>query len=358
MTGVPPLSSLIFVIILAVWAVYLVQHWVRRRDHLATARSVDRFSESMRVLERRRALPRPDLSEPAPRSYSVSPLRPARPQVVVKRGEPAPAFAGATAVAPSAAYRRARNGARLRAAALLLGSAAMVTLVGLALAGVLQTWWIFVGIGALALSVSLVRWSVSRGRSTSGTRRTTTAGRSARPAPSRSTAAPAAPHRARRPARQHPASQHPASQHRAAEHGAVELGKETGAAHHAFARQSVAATTRTARRSVRAVALYDIDEVEASLLGAEPPATQPTGWSASGAEVPDGAELRDGQASEIAAGTWEPVAVPPPTYTLKAKAHRGAAAPSPTGATELPADGAVMALDEEYEDLPRVGNAG
>ena len=53
----PPLSSLIFVVILAVWAVYLVQHWVRRRDHLATARSVDRFSEAMRVLERRRALP-------------------------------------------------------------------------------------------------------------------------------------------------------------------------------------------------------------------------------------------------------------------------------------------------------------
>nr|MDQ2758229.1 hypothetical protein [Actinomycetota bacterium] len=46
-------GSLIFLLIVAVWAVYLVQHWIRRRDHLATARSVDRFSDAMRVLERR-----------------------------------------------------------------------------------------------------------------------------------------------------------------------------------------------------------------------------------------------------------------------------------------------------------------
>ena len=50
-------SSLIFVVIIGIWAVYLVQHWVRRREQLATSRSVDRFSAAMRVLERRAPIP-------------------------------------------------------------------------------------------------------------------------------------------------------------------------------------------------------------------------------------------------------------------------------------------------------------
>ena len=78
-------SSLIFLVLLGVWAAYFVQYWVRRRDHVATARSVEQFSEAMRVLERRDALPRTDLSEPALRSYAVHPARAARPQVLVKR---------------------------------------------------------------------------------------------------------------------------------------------------------------------------------------------------------------------------------------------------------------------------------
>ena len=52
-------SSLVFLVIIAVWAAYFVQYWVRRREHLATARSVDQFSEAMRVLERRAALAEP-----------------------------------------------------------------------------------------------------------------------------------------------------------------------------------------------------------------------------------------------------------------------------------------------------------
>lgn len=49
----PAPSSLIFVVIILIWAAYLLQHWIRRREALATARSVDRFSEAMRVLDRR-----------------------------------------------------------------------------------------------------------------------------------------------------------------------------------------------------------------------------------------------------------------------------------------------------------------
>ena len=53
--GMQP-SSLIFVVIAGVWAAFLVQHWIRRREHIATARSVDAFSETLRVLKVR---PRP-----------------------------------------------------------------------------------------------------------------------------------------------------------------------------------------------------------------------------------------------------------------------------------------------------------
>lgn len=79
-------SSLIFIVVVAIWAAYLVQYWVRRRDHLATIRSVDRFSAAMRVLDSHRLS---QTTEPA-RSYAVSPTRAASPQVVVKRGVAAP----------------------------------------------------------------------------------------------------------------------------------------------------------------------------------------------------------------------------------------------------------------------------
>lgn len=46
-------SSLIFLVVIAVWAVYLTLHVIRRREHLITARNVDRFSVHMRVLQRR-----------------------------------------------------------------------------------------------------------------------------------------------------------------------------------------------------------------------------------------------------------------------------------------------------------------
>ncbi|MGA8980864.1 MAG: hypothetical protein WB473_17270, partial [Pedococcus sp.] len=78
-------SSLIFLVIIAVWAAYFVQYWVRRREHLATAQSVDQFSETMRVLERRSPLPATDLSTPSRPSYAVSPARAVRAQVLVKR---------------------------------------------------------------------------------------------------------------------------------------------------------------------------------------------------------------------------------------------------------------------------------
>ena len=303
MSAVPPVSSLIFVVILAVWAVYLVQHWVRRRDHLATARSVDRFSEAMRVLERRRALPRPDVAEHAPVRSSVPLLRPARPEVVVKRGVPAAArTSGSTAVAPTAAYRRGRRVAQLRAAGLLVSSLVMVTLAGLVGVQLIHWAWAFAGIALLATTVGGVRLSVARSR---------------RAAPrSRPSAAPAT------AARPLPAPE--ARPELAAQVAAV-------AAPRTARRQVDLAARRTAVAATPA--LFDLDEVETALQPAEP-AVQP--------------QVRE---TEVALpGAWDPVPVPPPTYTLKARAYRAPA--------ELPADGAEMALAEEFEELPEVRSVG
>lgn len=78
-------SSLIFVLVVAIWAAYLLQYWIKRRDHLATVRSVDRFSDAMRVLDAHRMSR--DSAEPTPRSYAVAPTRAARPEVTVKHAE-------------------------------------------------------------------------------------------------------------------------------------------------------------------------------------------------------------------------------------------------------------------------------
>lgn len=323
------MSSLIFVVILAVWAVYLVQHWVRRRDHLATARSVDRFSEAMRVLERRRALPRPDLAERAPASASVPLLRPARPEVVVKRGAPAAARvaarpAGSTAVAPSAAYRRRKRSAQVRAAGLLASSLVMVVLAGLVGFQLVHWGWAFAGIALLAATVGGLRLSVARSRRAA--------------APARATAPRTAPARPAPAVRTAPAPA-PAAQDR------------TGPAAQARpARRRVDLTASPA--AAAPPALYDVEEVEAALVSGEPHETEVARpeQAVSDQAVSDQAVSEQAVPEQAAPGEWSPVPVPPPTYTLKARAYRAPA--------ELPADGAEMALEEEFEELPPVRSVG
>jgi hypothetical protein len=87
--GLVQVGSLIFVVIVAIWAAYLLQHWVRRREDAAATRSVDGFSKAMRVLEKRPLLPRSELRAPRPDSYAVKPAAAARAIVDVKRAVPA-----------------------------------------------------------------------------------------------------------------------------------------------------------------------------------------------------------------------------------------------------------------------------
>lgn len=152
-------TSLVFLVVLGIWAAYLIQHWLRRREHLLTARSVDAFNEALRVLERR---PSATTSTPRPRSYAVSPLR-TQPGVVVKHG-------GATSV--RAAQPAATTDPRLRVAG-LAGCALLMLLavVGLVLGHVGP----LVPIAALLLlagDIAYLRWSA---RLRSSSRRSTAA---------------------------------------------------------------------------------------------------------------------------------------------------------------------------------------
>lgn len=264
-------SSLIFLVIIAIWAAYLLQHWVRRREHLATARSVDRFSEAMRVLTR----PEPR-TETAPaaaaRPYLTSPARQSRPEVVVKRAvvtlpkasagsEPAaPSRARPAAVRPTRLFRAlgAMTGIsarRLRGLTLLVALVAVPTLVGLAAVRVVP-WWAAGAAGAvLVLDLAVLRTVARRGRA------------------------------ARRQARD-AARMHHRSGPTAASRGAT--GRTAGDGH------GIPAGARTDRPAHGAPAKASATEV----AGAD----------------------RIG---------WQPVPVPPPTYTLKAKAEP-ATAPAAT----------------------------
>jgi hypothetical protein len=166
-------SSLIFLVLIGIWAAYLLQHWVRRREHLATARSVDRFSDAMRVLERRAPLPEFELTGPRPRSYAISPARPSRPEVVVKRAHsvrPDVPTTTTTAVT-DAAVRSTRafrilagvSARRIRGVSLLTSLLLVLVVSPLAVISVLPWWSVPAVVGTLMVDfIWLRRVAVSK----------------------------------------------------------------------------------------------------------------------------------------------------------------------------------------------------
>lgn len=221
-------SSLIFLVIIGIWGAYFVQYWVRRREHLATIRSVDAFSETMRVLQVRAPLPSVDDGGSLPRTYAVSPARAMRPQVTVKRAEayaasPAtspvtrPVTPSAPAASPDVERSPARDEAPVpgmyptratRGIVLLVGLAGTLVFGLLAAVGVL-VWWAFVV--PLLMAVAGFVWlragvqaeakarRAARGRARRAAARVAPATRTAMPATSESSrtdevsAAPTAP---------------------------------------------------------------------------------------------------------------------------------------------------------------------
>ena len=297
-------SSLVFLVIIAVWAAYFVQYWVRRREHLATARSVDQFSESMRVLERRSPLPASNLSTPQPRSYSVTPARAARPQVLVKRAETSQAEVPTPPegeVEPSARRIAPRVARRNRAMIMLGALSTVVVAVPL------------VALSLLPLPVLLVPL-VSVGGAVGWARAAAQAERR-----SRSALRPAQPTRSR------PSS--PTT--------AVETVREVGAE----VESEAAAEAEIATHPVKP----ELFDVQAEPVGAAVPAAV-----APEAVRTPARPLVDEDDIPL---TWDPVPVPRPTYTMKSRVTR----PAPTSA-DLVGD-----ADTEYaayEDIPERRVAG
>ena len=284
-------TGIVFVVLVAIWAAYFVQYWSRRREHLATARSVEAFSEAMRVLERRPAR-HATANDRISTAYSVSPARvisrPApRPQVMAKPrpaptgGDPAmrlpdslpkisvPTFSavkgslpkrGAKAASPAQKPVGRGSGPtpsrKVRGLVLLASLAATLVLGGLAAFSVVVWWAPLVALGVVVASFFWLRSAVQaeiRARRAARSRvRRTRAG--ARPAGTAATAVAG---------------------------GAAGSAEEHEVADLAVGRELI----------------------EDSMVVAD------AGAQATGFERPDG---------------WQPVPVPPPTYTLKAKAERPA----------------------------------
>lgn len=351
-------SGILLGLIVAIWGAYLLQHWIKRRDHAATARSVDRYSEAMRVLERRRRTsPRASVSA-GPRSYAVSPLRPATPEVSVKRARPddaalaptpAPVVSAraerraerraarqdahrAPARRPVAVSRRTRGVTLLVSLVLALGVATAVVVVPL-------PFWALAPAALLVLAA--VVW-LHRAPSTARARavRSRPVPRT-EPTPVRAERRPSRPEvRRERPARRSaPAARAevaPSVQIAAAR--ATRRGDRRQQSAPAVASASRVAAPEPAAVSTRRreAVLYDVDAAEASAAARRAPAPQPV-------------------AAPAEPGTWTPMDTPPPAYTLKAKAPRREA---PLPVADLPFEGSALDLDEVDEDLPAAFRAG
>ncbi|MGN6524261.1 MAG: hypothetical protein ACTHMZ_13840 [Actinomycetes bacterium] len=315
-------SSLVFLVIIAVWAAYFVQYWVRRREHLATTRSVDQFSESMRVLERRNPLPAADLSTPQPRSYAVAPARPARAQILVKRAASAelpasPASSGAPHLADRRDERPAdrrdeRTAARRTRAMILLGALSTVLVtVPLVALGLLPLATLLVPVASIGVAVGWVRTTaVAEQR----------ARRAARPV--------SAPAPARRPRQTHDAA---FAREETASHAAPDAAPDPEAVEARSELFDVQAVVADARKPAQAVASAEtVERVEP----AQPAPMRP---------------LVDEDDIPL---TWDPGPVPRPTYTMKSRATR----PAPAAA-DLVGDADTEYTAYEQEPVRRVAGA-
>lgn len=349
-------SSLVFLVIIAIWAAYFIQHWVRRREHLATARSVDRFSESMRVLEHRAALPVADLSAPQPRSYAVSPARPARAEVLVKRAGRAPeaveapstARAGAmgsdstTGDASAPQHSSVAPSRRVRGLTLLGSLASVPLFVVLAALGVQP--WLAVLAPVVAVGGALA-WVRSGVRAEQAARRAARAGRSSRGDAS----ADARPAGAARPARAQGRSAAPAQ---TAARAPQAPGRSTSVTSPAPQRaemeqadpEPAAAQSVVSEPAAKRDSFYDVEAVERAAAPAHSVPTRTPAAVAAGQQVPvqhvPVGPLVDEDDIPL---TWDPVPVPRPTYTMKAVASRTQLPPVEQG---VPPEFADAAYDE------------
>ncbi|MGN0064795.1 MAG: hypothetical protein ACI379_11175 [Nocardioides sp.] len=144
----PDLSSLIFVALAVAWVAYLGPKLLKHHDEVVRSRSVERFSQSMRVLARREAVDSRNarlVVTPARTSERVveTKARPARHEVSSEAAAPTAALAPA---ARRAAARRATQRRRRVLGVILLGNAVVA---GLAIGQVIAWPWVFAPVALL-----------------------------------------------------------------------------------------------------------------------------------------------------------------------------------------------------------------
>lgn len=355
-------SSLIFVAIVAIWAAFLVQHWVRRREALATARSVDRFSAAIRLLERTpvhpAAEPRPPLGVRSGAAVSPSPL------VARSSTAAAPSTAGALSAAGAASAagavpvagapvagagfrprpagprsaprhrsmgsRPARWGRRIRGIAFLTLVALVPVTMVLSALSVLKWTSVPVALVALVGGLVMLRYAAVHERTLRRVERSLAASARSMPAPREVASSVAARRAGDRPV---PAR----AVVPAAISGTAEASATTEAA---TAAKPTAAKPTAAKPS----APEPTSVAEPAGSGPEPrTAEQPV------AQGDEPAGERGSRRAAYAAyggnGTWRPVAVPQPTYTLKARAEHPQPEPAEVTPVPEPAQPAVAAAE-------------
>ena len=309
-------SSLVFLVIIAVWAAYFVQYWVRRREHLATARSVDQFSESMRVLERRSPLPSSNLSTPQPRSYAVTPARVARPQILVKHAEPTsvamPAAPEAVpAKAPAATRTKGSTVRRTRAVIMLGALATLVITVPLVALSVVPVLTLLVPVAAIGVAVV---WARSTAVAERRSRQASRPGRAGRSQSSQS-----------RPSRRVPGPAVAQSGSRAVARAVPHAAGDPAAA----VETQLEVTAKPVKPELFDVQAQSEDVTVAAAV--TPEVSTPMRPLVDEDDIPL---------------TWDPVPVPRPTYTMKSRVTR----PAPTSADLVgDADTEYAAYDEVPE---------
>ncbi len=351
-------SSLIFVAIVVLWAGWLLQHQIRRRQLLLTARNVETFSDAMRVLERRAPVAisamdpstvtrRPSLRagtmlfgeqneqedrpEPANRAsasfsdvFFDAPAADETSEAAMTGDSATPAKTHEMAVR----LRRVMRTRRTRGIALLIAVALFpLTLIGVIAGGLAAVTLL----GSAVLIGAVVLWL--------RTETLADARRSGRAAPARPQL------RRTRSIPEAPPLQAPAH-----DRGVDAVATSTVAA------DTVAADIGQGRKLTFARSDVPFDGDPAPVAPQVPIAASAT----STAVASDTRAASTSTQTSAADGTWSPVQVPKPTYTMKAKAPERAEVAAASYANvpveELPFDG--LALDPEEEDLPSVFRAG
>lgn len=293
-------SSLIFLVLIGIWAAYLLQHWVRRREHLATARSVDRFSDAMRVLKRRAPPAEFELSGPRPRSYAISSARHSPLEVAVKRVHSVRPDVSAVPVAgvrPTRVFHilAGVSARRLRGLSLLASLSLALVVLPLSALSLLPWWSVLVVVATVVVDLAWLR-------------RVALSERAAR----------------RAPAQAHGAAADPADQ------------------------------------AASDVSYFEDESQPQPQSEYEQPQSESESESAAPVPAPM-AEIAEPIESPAQASLpgWAPVPVPPPTYTLKAKAadpvHVPVVVTEPGAAECWSLDG--MIYDCELDELVEVRSA-